>query len=93
LITKCTFFLATWHLLIGGKGDGLLNSVEMYNWQTKRYCDFTAIPRSLSGMVGTVINTNIVFCGGTGPTLTSNCYKLINSTWVEVSFIKFVLDV
>ncbi len=74
--------------MIGGESGGVkLKKVELYNWKTKERCYKQDLPYGVSGMVGTIINGNQVFCGGETNVLLTKCYKLVSSnlTWIEVS--------
>ena len=78
-------------MIIGGSnGQTLLDTVELFNWNTREQCNLTnRLPIIVSEHSGTVLNGAPIFCGGYGPLnlRQKGCYKYDRTTqaWSNVS--------
>ena len=77
-----------WHMIIGGKNNEDLSSVELFNWRTGEQCPLKDIPIRVRIHAGTVFQGVPIICGGfSSEESVSNCYKfsIRDKTWLPVS--------
>jgi hypothetical protein len=77
-------------MMLGGWTDKYLDTVELYNWETNKSCQFQNIPFGVTGSTGTFMDGYATFCGGqylsTINWTDKPCYKYESSTgsWIPV---------
>jgi hypothetical protein len=65
-----------WHMIIGGKNNEDLSSVELFNWRTGQQCWLKDIPIKVRIHAGTVFEGIPIICGGfSSEESIANCYK------------------
>jgi hypothetical protein len=81
-------------MIIGG--DGLITSIELFNWQSGKQCKLGDLPYGVGGHSGIIMNGTVAFCGGNSEDHTdaeSRCYKFNKATtsWTQASIQNYTL--
>jgi hypothetical protein len=75
-------------MIIGGKNNEDLSSVELFNWRTKEQCSLKDLPIKVRIHAGTVFQGIPIICGGyVSDETTDECYKysILEKSWLAVS--------
>ena len=90
LAFKWPLTISEWHMILGGQKNlfEVLQSVELYNWQTGQQCQLGDLPNEIFAHSGTELEGVPVYCGGIIDEVDQkDCYKYNSETgsWDKVS--------